>query len=268
MANETNITWTDATWNIARGCNKVDDDCKYCYMYRESLNRSRYIPELVIKTKTVFNMPLKYKKTKSECWDGPPLIFTCSLTDFFHEGCDPFREEAWNIIRKSPHLIFQILTKRPERIKDCLPPDWGSGWDNVWLGTSVGSQKSIERAWRLLDSPSKCYFLSLEPLHEAIDLNEAELLYENWRNRYSIGRYIDWVIVGGESGNENGLYRYRPCKIEWIEFIVNQCKKENVPVYVKQLGTHIAAHTFLKSRHGSDINEFPEHLKIREFPKL
>jgi len=258
MALKSSIQWTDATWNIARGCTKVDEDCKFCYMYRDSFNATRYNPLKIVKTKTVFNLPLKLKE--------PSKIFTSSLTDFFHPDVDSYRNEAWDIIRKSPHHTFQILTKRPERILNCLPPDWGNGWDNVWLGTSIGSQSSIERAWRLLDAPSKLYFLSLEPLHGMVSLNDAELLHSEWRKIWTIGKYIDWVIVGGESGNENGKYRYRPCELHWIEKIVSDCKKANVPVFVKQLGTYLSKQMGLKDRHGGNIDEFPEHLKVREFP--
>ncbi len=267
MGKESTIQWTDATWNIARGCSKVDDDCKYCYMYRDSFLNTRYDPKQVVKTKTVFNLPLKFKETKSKCHEGTPLIFTSSLTDFFHEGCDEFRDEAWDIIRKCPHLTFQILTKRPERIAAHLPSDWHSGWNNVWLGTSVGSQKGIQRAWDLLQIVhAKCFFLSIEPMHEEVDLNAAELLLKNWRNMATIGQYFDWVIVGGESGNETGLYRYRPCKLEWIEKVVEQCKENNVPIFVKQFGTFLAKELNMKDRHGGNIEEFPKHLQVREFP--
>jgi protein gp37 len=75
MAQTTNISWTDATWNIARGCTKVDEDCKFCYMYRDSFDSTRYNPLEIVRTKTVFNLPLKLKE--------PSKIFTCSLTDFF-----------------------------------------------------------------------------------------------------------------------------------------------------------------------------------------
>src|SRR4051812_32855469 len=116
MSEKSAIQWTDATWNIARGCTKVDEDCKYCYMYRDSFDSSRYNPLEVIRTKTVFNLPLKLKE--------PSKIFTCSLTDFFHESIDSYRNEAWDIIRKCPQHTFQILTKRPERIIDHLPEYW------------------------------------------------------------------------------------------------------------------------------------------------
>ncbi len=259
MSRETKIQWTDATWNIARGCTKVDEDCKYCYMYRESLAGTRYNPIQVIRTKTVFNLPLKIK--------APSKIFTSSLTDVFHPEIDGYRNEMWDIIRRCPHHTFQILTKRPERLPECLPPDWGAGWNNVWLGASIGSQDSIERAWQLLKVPAKCYFLSLEPLHGEVNMVRADLLHKNWRNVMTIGRYIDWVIVGGESGNENGKYKYRPCELEWIEKIVQDCREAEVPVFVKQLGTYLSKQLNLTDRHGGNIEEFPENLKIRQFPK-
>lgn len=101
MSQETKISWTDGTWNIATGCKKVDADCKFCYMYRFSLNETRYDPGAVTRTKQVFKMPLKYKETQSVVWPGRPLIFTCSLTDFFIEEIDPYRQEAWDILSKN-----------------------------------------------------------------------------------------------------------------------------------------------------------------------
>lgn len=258
MGKKSSIQWTDATWNIAVGCSKVDEDCKYCYMYRQSLNSKRYDPRVVRKTKTVFDLPLKYKETKSSCWEGRPLIFTSSLTDVFHSAIDSFRNEMWDMIRKSPHLIFQILTKRPERIKDHLPADWGTGWDNVWLGTSIGSQDSIHRAGELAGVAASVRFLSLEPFHGEI---EIPFLYEGFAKPF------DWVIVGGESGNDNGPYKYRPCKIDWITSIINSCEENKIPVFVKQLGTHLSKELKLKDRHGGDINEFPKYVQIRQFPK-
>lgn len=282
MAENSSIQWTDGTWNIARGCTKVDGDCKYCYMYRQSLNDTRYKADQVTKTKTVFNLPLKYDRTTSECWDGRPLIFTSSLTDFFHEDIDGFRNEAWDIIRKCPHLIFQILTKRPERILEHLPDDWGDGWDNVWLGTSVGSMAGIERIPYLLGVKCKVRFLSLEPLYERLDLIYPEKIYPNGPGVCCNGRDcgcmglpvdppllygINWVIVGGESGNDNGKYKYRPCKTEWIEEIVLECQSMKIPVFVKQMGTHLAKKLNMKDRHGGNINEFPKNLQYRQFPK-
>lgn len=265
MAENSNIQWCDATWNIAVGCTKVDEDCKYCYMYRDSLNDTRYDPKVVRKTKTVFNMPLRYKETVSKCWSGRPLIFTCSLTDFFHEECDAFRNEAWDIIRQCPHLIFQILTKRPERIKECLPDDWGEdGWDNVWLGTSCGNQMASQRIVDLSMVDAKVKFLSLEPLWGKVELSKVTKNFGG--TDFHVLPAFDWIIVGGESGNENGKYRYRPCEMEWIEEIIWRGKHNSIPVFVKQMGTYLSKQMKLKDRHGGDISEWPEHLQIRNFP--
>ncbi len=268
MSIKTAIQWTDATWNIARGCTKVDEDCKFCYMYRDSFSNTRYNPLEVVRTKTVFNLPLRIKE--------PSKIFTCSLTDFFHEKIDSYRHEAWDIIRKCPQHTFQILTKRPERISDCLPADWGDGWDNVWLGTSVGSEKGLSRMYDLYEVKCKIRFLSLEPLWSLLDLS---LMSNGWLPSYNnpdnsnfdkpaepLLCGFDWVIVGGESGNETGKYRYRPCDLKWIELIVKQCKVMGIPVFVKQLGTYLSKQLKMSDRHGGNIDEFPEHLQIREFP--
>jgi protein gp37 len=268
-----NIQWTDHTWNIARGCTKVDEDCKYCYMYRGSLDGTRYDPKKAVRTKTVFNMPLKLKEKNSNVWAGNPLVFTSSLTDVMLPEIDPYRKEMWQIIKACPHLTFQILTKRPERIDLCLwneqidADNWiqHRNMDNVWIGTSIGSQKSIGRMHELIDSHWKgLKFLSLEPLHGEIDLLSS-VCPDCRCAKFDHG--IDWVIVGGESGNDNGKYRYRECKIEWIEKIITDCRQSMIPCFVKQLGTHLAKKLNLKDRHGGDWNEWPEHLRIRQFPK-
>lgn len=253
MSIKTNITWTDATWNIARGCTKVDADCLNCYMYRDSMNGTRFNPCKVTRTKTVFNLPLKLKE--------PSKIFTCSLTDFFHPDCDEFRQEAWDIIRKCPQHTFQILTKRPERINDNLPVFWAEIRKRCWLGTSLGNcstHKSLYRIVDLITTFQHKLFLSFEPLHEEISLPLITLPDDRIL-------CFDWIIVGGESGNEG---KYRPCKLEWIEHIVNKCIELDIPVFVKQLGTHLAKELNLSDRHGRNIEEFPKQLQIRQFPKF
>lgn len=255
MGSKSNIQWCDATWNIARGCTKVDDDCRFCYMYRDSFNSTRYNPLNVVRTKTVFNLPLKLQE--------PSKIFTSSLTDFFHEDIDSYRHEAWDIIRQCPQHIFQILTKRPDRIIENLPNFWEEIRDRVWLGTSIGSQKSIQRLYDLIvPIQPGIKFLSLEPLHGEIKLS----LDDQVDMGHKVKDIIDWVIIGGESGNETGKYRYRPCEIKWIESIIEECRRNDISVFVKQLGTHLAKQLGLKDRHGGNIDEWPEHLKIREFP--
>lgn len=248
MASDTGISWTEATWNPWHGCRKVSEGCKYCYMFREK-HRYGQDPMEVVKSKTKFKDPLKWKEGK--------MVFTCSWSDWFIELADEWREEAWDIIRKTPQHTYQILTKRPELVMERLPKDWGKGWDNVWLGVSAENNQRLSDRVRILDRiPAKVKFLSIEPL-----LEEMMLLPKILANIK-----IDWVIVGGESGNISGEYRYRFCSQRWIERIVQTCKEHNVPVFVKQLGTHISILEKMRDWSAADMSEFPKHLQVREFP--
>lgn len=157
---------------------------------------------------------------------------------------------------------YQILTKRPELILDRLPKDWGNGYTNVLLGTSVESQEYWHRAETLSKVPAETKFLSLEPL-----LGPIQILTET--NGIRAIDSIDWVIIGGESGNDNGLYRYRPCEIEWIRNIISDLRSgaPHVKIFVKQLGTYQYHKLGLTDRHGGEMHNWPtslNDLKIRE----
>lgn len=264
MAIKSKIQWTEATWNPWHGCKKVSPGCKFCYMYRDK-ERYNQDPTTVLRSKTKFKDPLK--------WESPMTIFTCSWSDWFIEEADEWRNEAWDIIKRTPQHTYQILTKRPERIVDHLPEDWGGGYENVWLGVSVESQAQLHRMCTLYDIPAKVKFLSLEPLIGPIDLFQHMTSSPTFDDPGNAGEPIlwgmDWVIIGGESGNANGKYKYRPCAISWIEKIIEQCQEENtqVPVFVKQLGTYLSSHLSLKDRHGGNMEEWPKKLRIREMPK-
>lgn len=258
------IGWTDHTWNVARGCQKVSEECKYCYMYRDSERYKNYNPQTpVITSESTLKLPYSKGFREKKLENGSrPLIFTSSLTDPFLVELDQYRDRMWRTMRENKDLIFLVLTKRPERIIQFLPEDWGDGYENVWLGTSVGMQKNIHRIEHLLNTPSKHHFLSAEPLIGELDLIDSDFL------KSVIGsKTLDWVIVGGESGNDNGLWRYRECKLEWIEKIVNQCKESNTPVFVKQMGTFLSKHLEI-SRHGDAVEEFPHNLQIQDFPNF
>ncbi|CAN5443705.1 DUF5131 family protein [soil metagenome] len=270
MSEQTKIQWTTASWNPWHGCRKVSDGCKFCYMYRD---KSRYgqDPTKVVRSRTTFNQPLKMTE--------PSLIFTCSWSDWFIEEADAWRGEAWKIIKDTPHHTYQILTKRPENIVHRLPDDWGEGYENVWLGVSVEHQEAAdERIESLLYVKAKTRFLSVEPLLGEVDLTRigetqfsagTNCLTGKKHRLYSEDKNlpkIDWVIIGGESGNHHGKFQFRPCELEWIENLVWQCNSADVPVFVKQLGTYLSDKMNLKDSHGGDISEFPEDLQIREFP--
>ena len=184
------------------------------------------------------------------------------MSDFFIEEADQWREEAWDIIRKTSHHTWLILTKRPERIKACLPDDWGDGYPNVWLGTTAGVQSSLIRAEELAKIPAKVRFISAEPILEEMDFlvrnNDGERIIDAFH----------WVILGGESGNNTGKHLYRPSQIEWYEKAIVDLKTQtDVAVFMKQLGTHLSKELhFKKDRHGGKIENWPEHMQIREFP--
>lgn len=260
MGEISKIEWTDATWNVAVGCTKVSEGCKYCYMMRDYEGRfgRKDVNGTVTRTKDgTFKAPLKWQKQGLKCVDGSPLkVFTSSLTDVFHEQIDPYRDEVWEIIRQCPDLIFQILTKRPERIKDCLPEDWGAGYPNVWLGVSVESSVYLNRIRDLSCVPAKTKFVSFEPLVGW--MVDVEL--------YVVAPHFDWAIIGGESGNDQGKYGYRKTDLRDIHEIMEVCIMEEIPVFVKQLGTHLAKEMGMKDRHGRDMGEWPEWLRVREFP--
>lgn len=261
MGVESKIQWCDHTVNFWTGCEKVSPGCKYCYMYRD---KDRYGQDgrVILKTskRTIMSVLKKAKPGDK--------IFTCSWSDFFITTADSWRAEAWEIIKSRPDLIWIILTKRPERIAECLPEDWGvAGLRNypyVWFGVSVEDENHLYRLVDLCFEPKLRYstlFMSYEPALGGLSDIEDDASVSSAFDK------LDWVIVGGESGNDRGKWRYRKCELEWLEYMVKLCKEKKIPVFVKQLGTHLAKELKLKDRHGGDIEEFPEVLRVREFPR-
>ena len=260
---KTKIAWTDYTWNIATGCDKVSDGCKYCYMMREGDRWNKDRNGNVVRTQPgTFNSPLKIA--------DPSLIFASSFTDFFHPAIDSYRDEAWKIIKDCPQHTFQILTKRPERIADHLPADWGYGYHNVWLGTTIENDNSKHRLITLsnLKTTSSKFkiFVSYEPA-----IGYLDMAYDDVLTSYAFEQ-LDWLIVGGESGNgtiaedPKTKWKYRKCNLVWIEYIIKQCRKYHIPVFVKQMGTYLAKEMKLKARHGDDVSEWPEYYQKQMFP--
>jgi protein gp37 len=145
------------------------------------------------------------------------LVFTCSLSDFFIAEADGWRAEVWEIIRATPSLTYQILTKRPERLAACLPADWGAGYPNVWLGVSVENRRWRRRLDTLAQVPAVVHFASVEPLLQ--DLGDLTPWLPS----------LEWVIVGGESGP-----RRRPMALDWLVSVVEQCQAAHIATWVKQ----------------------------------
>ena len=245
--NKTGISWTDYTWNPITGCDKVSPGCKYCYAetWSKRWKRSFEVTLHPEKLKEIRKLPSGSK------------VFVNSMSDLFHEKV-PFEyiEEVVNAIKQRPDVTFQVLTKRPERIKYFLHYHGYTlrGGDhqydywlpyNLWLGVSVEMRLYVNRINELFYlkdvSPMlpSTMFVSFEPLIG--DIGKVNL------------KGIDWIIIGGESGP-----KHRPMKIEWARNLINQAIDQGVKVWFKQLG---GLHS------GGDINVFPEDLRIRQFPE-
>ena len=228
MSDKSAIEWTDATWNPVTGCTKVSPACANCYIERTPPFRVRgrkfvkgHIPLEFHRDR--LDAPLRKRK--------PTIYFVNSLSDLFHEDVpEAFIERVFDTMALTPRHTFQVLTKRPERMRAVVPtfaakhtaPD-GSGWPlpNVWLGVSAENQICLNsRVPKLLTTPAVVRFISAEPL-----------LGPLWFHEFDHLPRIDWVIVGGESGP-----RVRPTDPAWVRSVRDQCVSAGVPFFFKQWG--------------------------------
>jgi len=290
MGQDSNIEWTHHTFNPWMGCAKVSNGCKFCYA--ENLMDTRYQkvkwgPGGTRVIKKDWREPRKWNRDAGNAGERH-RVFCASLADVFEdrdELIEP-RGRLFRLIEETTNLDWLLLTKRPQNIMDMVPDSWQKCFPhNVWAGTSVEDQATAdERIPYLSRTPVAVRFLSVEPLlgpvalpctcvsPPPIGLHHHPLCNIN---------YIDWVIVGGESGG-----KARPCNIDWIRSLVGQCRKSDTSVFVKQLGSkpvstfaewndgyHIngrlmgdVMHWQLNDRKGGDMSEWPEDLRIRELP--
>lgn len=212
----TKIEWTDATWNPVTGCTKMSAGCAHCYaevMSRrlKAMGVSKYKDGFTIAVhEDSLNEPKKWRK--------PRTIFVCSMSDLFHKDVPfVFVDKVMNVIEETPQHRYQLLTKRADRMEAYFQTREVP--QNVWIGVTVEAQSSksrIDNLRSIQNAPIK--FLSCEPLLE--DLGELDL------------NGIDWIIVGGESGNQA-----RPMKEEWVLNIQHQCKAAGKAFFFKQWGT-------------------------------
>jgi len=334
----TAIQWTDATWNPVVGCSPVSEGCRNCYAARHALRLAGNPSDAIRRAyegtaemrgagryrRAVFTGRVNLIKDRLEeplRWRKPRRVFVNSMSDLFHEAV-PVDFVAWvfGVMAVSAQHVFQVLTKRPDRmarvLAEELPRHVAETWPgdsalslalevgdwplpNVWVGTSVEDQDAAdERIPHLLRTPAAVRFLSCEPLLGPVDLRAF------LRDKSGL---IHWVIVGGESGPGA-----RPCDISWIRSVVEQCRAAGVPVFVKQVGafpyescraeggvqgtaealakfgtphpqrawfgdgwtlTHTPdgesrwiRHHRLRDSKGGDPAEWPEDLRVREFP--
>jgi protein gp37 len=208
------IEWTQSTWNPVTGCTKLSLGCTNCYAERMARRlqamgqrnyRNGFRPTCHPET---LELPLQ--------WRQPQRIFVNSMSDLFHEDVPlGFIQDVFAVMGQAGHHIFQILTKRAERLVELSPLlNWA---ENIWMGVTVEGAAYKGRIDALRSTRAFLKFLSIEPLLD--DLGELDLTS------------VDWVIVGGESGP-----CARPMRAEWARNVRNQCTSRNIPFFFKQWG--------------------------------
>ena len=309
MSATSKIEWTDRTWNPVRGCSIVSPGCVNCYAMKQAHRFSGEGKPYHGLTKQTKAGPqwtgrvLMYPHLDDEPlqWREPARVFVNSMSDLFHQGVhSAFIETIFYTMAEAHWHTFQILTKRPKRMRDevrylagRLLAD-GHRWPlpNVWLGVSVENQKYADkRIPPLLQTPAAVRFISAEPLLGPVDIEPYASRNVLGVNDASGG--LDWVIVGGESGPGA-----RPFDLAWARSIVQQCKAAGVPCFVKQLGgvptmpdadwrrgvpgnsgsVYLLNHRNAKrvppdyvplkffDKKGGNPDEWPTDLQVREFP--
>jgi len=211
---KSSIEWTEMTWNPTTGCSKISQGCKFCYAEimskrLQAMGVDKYKDNFEVRVHPdALKVPYTWKKSK--------VVFVNSMSDLFHEEVPrQFIKKVFKVMRENPQHVFQVLTKRAERLLELSPKlKWTH---NIWMGVSIEDQKVESRIDLLRETDARVKFLSLEPLIGALpDLNLDK---------------IDWVIVGGESGHNP-----RPMKADWVIDIQEQCEKNKVAFFFKQWG--------------------------------
>lgn len=271
MSTGTGIEWTNATWNPVVGCTRDNSDCDNCYAVTmthrlESMGQKKYSGLTVLNGKgdRHFNGVVRTVDEALDVplgWKKPRRVFVNSMSDLFHkEVPTAFIQRVFFAMLKTPQHTYQVLTKRTERMHEELHR-WVFGCGhgvipNAWFGTSCGHQAAAdEKIPHLLKCPATVRFLSVEPMTGPVKLPTLD--------------GIHWVIVGGESGK--GARRF---DMNWARSIIAQCKQSGVACFVKQLGAQAGWtdadddwHQWnYKDPKGGDPDEWPEELRLRQFP--
>lgn len=214
MSVSSKIEWTDATWNPVTGCSFISEGCTNCYAKRmagrlQAMGVKRYSNGFRVTIHPdLLDAPLGWKDSR--------LIFVNSMSDLFHEEVPfEFISDVFSTIRLAHRHIFQVLTKRADRLAETASKlEWP---DNLWAGVTVESQLHASRIESLRSVPAQVRFVSFEPLLgpiKGIDMSP-----------------VDWAIVGGESGPHA-----RPMEVDWARSIRDMCLEQRIPFFFKQWG--------------------------------
>ena len=244
---DTKIEWTEETWNPITGCDQVSAGCRNCYAKimtkrLKAMGQEKYKDGFLVRTH-------EDELERPYGWRKPRKVFVNSMSDTFHKKVpDEFIRKIMEVIsdEENQKHIFQVLTKRAERLTDF------SEWpDNSWIGVTVENNDARSRIQYLKEVKAPVRFVSVEPLLESLpDLGEQ--LEESG---------VNWIIVGGESGTQA-----RELNISWIRKIIEGCKNYNIPVFVKQLGTRWEMDEKGSRGKGEEMEDWPEEIRIRSYP--
>lgn len=208
-------------WNPWHGCKKISPGCANCYMYTLDKQRGKNGAD-IYRTEN-FTYPLQKDRHGSYKIKSGELIRVCMTSDFFLAEADKWRAEAWEIMRQRPDVIFYLLTKRPERVADCLPQDFGSGWENIWFNVTCENQAMADIRLPLLKAlPFRHKGVMCAPLVGTVSLKP-----------YLEEGFIEQVVCGGE--NYEGA---RPCNYDWVLALHQECQSANVSFSFIEIGSH------------------------------
>jgi len=284
MGENTNILWTNHTFNAWIGCDEVAPECDNCYARELAKFRgwAKWGPLEDRHRTSISNWkkPIKWNKEAPEFiaeHGHRPRVFCSSLADVFDNKVDRrWRVELFQLIKDTPLLDWQLLTKRPQNMTGMLPDDWGSGWPNVWIGTSAGCQKTADiMIPALIKIPAVVRFVSCEPMLGPVNLRGGSYgpdWLEGWdvepdccgrldQDGFCCGEpdpmqvqtnKIDWIICGGESGTKR-----RPMSPEWAQSIRDDCQSTEVPFFFKQWGGRFPGS-------GGNLLDGKKHLEMPE----
>ncbi len=208
-----------AMWSPWRGCHKHSEGCRYCYIHKGDLRRGMDTGNICRTEK--FYAPVERKKSGEYKMKSGQTVYLCFSTDFLIEEADEWREECWNMIRERQDLHFIFLTKRIERFADCMPEDWGKGYDNVTVGCTIENQEMAD------------YRLSI---FSGLPIRHRNIICQPLIGPVNIEKYLqdtELVVVGGES-DKNA----RELDYEWVLDIRSQCQRAGTHFEFRQCGTY------------------------------
>lgn len=270
MAETTGIAWTQSTFNPWIGCTKVGPGCDHCYA--EATDARFYnaehwgagAPRLLTSDKN-WRQPLNWN-ARALAEGRRHKVFCASQADVFdNEVPDAWRERLWALIRATPMLDWQLVTKRVGNVAKMLPADWGvHGYPNVWLIITVVTQKEAERDIpKLLNVPAVVRGLSMEPQIEPVTIHPA-WVDASWAG----GATIDWLITGGESRPDAPMLA-RAYHLEWAEEAIATARRFGRAAFFKQTGhnpRYRGVRYPIAHNKGEIPEEWPVALRVRDFP--